>query len=67
MTLKSGTEPTGLAITPDGKTLMSSGFRDNKVFFYDVGRMIQVYEQALREEASQTVDQFRDNENGSTP
>jgi DNA-binding beta-propeller fold protein YncE len=42
--LVGGRESTGLAISPDGDTLISSDFRGNKVRFFDVRKLIEQYE-----------------------
>lgn len=39
-----GREPTGLTVSPDGRTLASTAFRDNTVHLFDVGRLVDVYE-----------------------
>lgn len=42
--LVGGVQPTGLDISRDGKTLVSSGFINDKLYFFDVGKIIDLYE-----------------------
>lgn len=44
MTLVGGSQPTALEISPDGKTLISSALIGAKLFFYDVGKILNLYE-----------------------
>lgn len=46
--LVGGREPTGLSVSPDGRTLASTAFRDNTVHLFDVGRLLERYEAAGR-------------------
>ncbi len=46
--LVGGVEPTALAVTPDNRILMSSGFRDNKIYFFDLAKIISTYESTSR-------------------
>ena len=39
-----GVEPTALAVTPDNRVLMSSGFRDNQIYFFDLAKILSMYE-----------------------
>lgn len=43
-TLVGGSQPTALEISKDGNTLISSGFIDEKLYFFDVGRLLRLYE-----------------------
>lgn len=42
--LVGGAQPTGLDISRDGKTLVSSGFINDRLYFFDVGKIIELYE-----------------------
>lgn len=43
-TLVGGAQPTALEVTPDNKTLMSAGFKDQTIYFFDIERLINEYE-----------------------
>ncbi|WP_413577575.1 YncE family protein [Bdellovibrio sp. HCB290] len=40
-----GSQPTALEVTPDGKTLISSALVGAKLFFFDIGKVLKIYEQ----------------------
>jgi WD40 repeat protein len=44
MTLVGGSQPTALEVSPDGKTLISGSLIGAKLFFYDVEKLLKVYE-----------------------
>ncbi|WP_413560276.1 YncE family protein [Bdellovibrio sp. HCB209] len=44
ITLVGGAQPTALDITPDGKTLISGALIGAKLSFFDVGKLIKIYE-----------------------
>ena len=44
MSLVGGAQPTALEISPDNKTLISAGFKDNTVYFYDLEKILNIYE-----------------------
>ncbi|WP_413586636.1 beta-propeller fold lactonase family protein [Bdellovibrio sp. HCB274] len=44
-TFVGGSQPTALEISPDGKTLISSALVGAKLFFFDVGKVLKIYEQ----------------------
>ncbi|KHD86996.1 MAG: hypothetical protein OM95_16900 [Bdellovibrio sp. ArHS] len=43
-TLVGGAQPTALEVSPDGSTLVSAGLKDDKLYFYDVSKIISLYE-----------------------
>ena len=43
-TLVGGSQPTALDVSRDGKTLISSGFMNDKLYFFDVGKILEAYE-----------------------
>ena len=43
-TLVGGSQPTALDVSRDGKTLISSGFMNDKLYFFDVGKILETYE-----------------------
>ncbi len=47
-TLVGGPEPTGLTISPDGRTLVSTDFRGARARFYDVGALTDEYQRRHR-------------------
>lgn len=47
ISLVGGISPTALAVSHDGKTMMSSGFRDDKIYFYNVGKAKELYEKSV--------------------
>ncbi|KYG68166.1 hypothetical protein AZI87_02580 [Bdellovibrio bacteriovorus] len=43
-TLVGGAQPTALEVSPDGSTLISAGLKDDKVYFYDISKIISLYQ-----------------------
>lgn len=43
-TLVGGSQPTALEITPDNGTLISGGFKDATLYFFDMKKLISIYE-----------------------
>jgi WD40 repeat protein len=39
-----GSQPTALEVTPDNSLLISGGFKDSKVYFLDIRKLISIYE-----------------------
>jgi DNA-binding beta-propeller fold protein YncE len=39
-----GAQPTALEVTPDNKTLISAGFKDSTLYFFDLAKLIRIYE-----------------------
>jgi DNA-binding beta-propeller fold protein YncE len=44
MSLVGGAQPTALEISPNGETLISGGFKDDKLYFYDIKKLLRIYE-----------------------
>ena len=44
MSLVGGAQPTALEVSPDNKTLISAGFKDSTVYFYDLEKILKIYE-----------------------
>ncbi len=44
ISLVGGSQPTALEVTPDNQTLISGGFKDNLIYFYDLKKIISDYE-----------------------
>lgn len=42
--LVGGAQPTALEVSPDGRMLMSAGLINDKLYFYDIKRIIELYE-----------------------
>ncbi|MEK2690228.1 YncE family protein [Bdellovibrio sp. GT3] len=42
--LVGGSQPTALEVSPDGKTLISSALIGAKLYFYDIGKLLRLYE-----------------------
>jgi DNA-binding beta-propeller fold protein YncE len=43
-TLAGGAQPTALEVSPDNRILISAGFKDDTIYFYDLQKMISIYE-----------------------
>lgn len=43
-TLVGGSQPTALEATPDNRLLISGGFKDDKLYFFDLKKLISIYE-----------------------
>lgn len=43
-TLAGGAQPTALEVSPDNKILISAGFKDETIYFYDLEKMLSIYE-----------------------
>ncbi len=39
-----GSQPTALEITPDNSMLISGGFKDSKLYFFDLRKLLNIYE-----------------------
>lgn len=44
LSLVGGSQPTALEISPDRTLLMSAGFKDDQLYFYDFKKIIEIYE-----------------------
>ena len=42
--LVGGAQPTALEVTPDNRTLISGGFKDDKLYFFDLEKLLSIYE-----------------------
>lgn len=42
--LVGGSQPTALDVSRDGKTLISSGFMNDKLYFFDISKLLEIYE-----------------------
>jgi DNA-binding beta-propeller fold protein YncE len=47
MSLTAGSAPTALGISPDGSTLVSSGFRDDTIHFFNTDRIKKAYNELI--------------------
>ncbi|MES2966127.1 MAG: hypothetical protein V4760_19765 [Bdellovibrionota bacterium] len=43
-TLAGGAQPTALEVSPDNRVLISAGFKDDTIYFYDLQKMLSIYE-----------------------
>ena len=43
--LVGGAQPTALEVSPDNKTLMSAGFKDDQLYFFDLDKILSIYRQ----------------------
>lgn len=43
-TLSGGAQPTALEVSPDNRILISAGFKDDTIYFYDLQKMLSIYE-----------------------
>ncbi|WP_374028864.1 YncE family protein [Bdellovibrio bacteriovorus] len=50
--LVGGSQPTALEVSPDGKTLMSAGLKDDQVYFFDLKKILSIYEYQISTKAS---------------
>jgi DNA-binding beta-propeller fold protein YncE len=44
-TFVGGSQPTALEVTPDNSMLISGGFKDSKLYFFDLRKLLNTYEQ----------------------
>ncbi|MNL22025.1 hypothetical protein D3C87_1433430 [compost metagenome] len=44
ISLVGGSQPTALEVSPDNGTLISGGFKDDKLYFFDLKKIIDIYE-----------------------
>jgi DNA-binding beta-propeller fold protein YncE len=42
--LVGGSQPTALEVTPDNSMLISGGFKDSKLYFFDLRKLLNIYE-----------------------
>ncbi|MGE0633496.1 MAG: hypothetical protein AB7O96_13875, partial [Pseudobdellovibrionaceae bacterium] len=50
ISLVGGVSPTALTASHDNRILMSSGYRDDKIYFYDIGKALDLYERTLEQQ-----------------
>ncbi len=43
-TMAGGAQPTALEVSPDNRVLISAGFKDDTIYFYDLEKMLSIYE-----------------------
>jgi Uncharacterized conserved protein len=44
ISLVGGAQPTALEVSPDNKTLISGGFKNDKIYFFDLEKILKTYE-----------------------